>query len=962
MNKLRRNRLTAAVQLTLLIALPGVALAQDEAKDGGPQALDTINITGTRIKRVDSETASPVFKIDKQAIEATGALTIGDFIQDVPSMAGAATNPSVNNGGGDGATTISLRGLKEVRTLILVNGRRIVTRDVNSIPMSMVERVEILKDGASAIYGSDAVGGVVNFILRKQMEGLSTTLNYGISGEKDGERAGLSATWGTSTDRGNLIVSANYNNQQEVKAADRAFSHDALTLGSTSSSGVQTGGSSRSLTGRYSVPTSVTGLTCTNLTRIASRPGNAIGDFRCFTGADLFNYQAVGNLELTPQERLGVFVSGNYDIVDGVTGYLDAFTNRTRSAGQIAPLPFDGRPGQDNIVISANNIYNPFGRDITDSRLRLAALGNRRYEFSTKVNQFTAGLRGNFGDTTWSWDTNVSNGSIDQESAAKGYVSTKLLAPALGPSMLIGGKPACVSVAGNAATVIAGCVPVNMFGSQDPGSADGQAFRTAVSPYIVNPVNTTKQRYTGLQLNFAGDLFDLQAGAVKGAFGFEYRKESLTFAPDPLAVIETVNFTCGIASELCVASTKGSNTVKELYGELFFPILADAPWAKSFNITVGTRFSKYSTFGSTTNSKIGFEWRPNDQLLLRGTYAQVFRAPTINDLFSGASAASDGFTDPCNGFNLALANTNPACVGLRDNTGGAGFRQSDTQLSAIKGGNADLTPEKGTVVTWGLVYEPSWLSGFSTTMDLWRVHLDDTISNYGTQNILNACFLSTIANPSPLCSLFSRGSDGEILRLFDKNANVGPTDTSGVDIGFRYGLDTDWGKFKATWDSTYIIKYDQDIIFGGKKLSDLRNAGGFLSPANGGLGNYSRWRSLASLNWNLGNWDATWTVRFVQGFHVGSLRPIDTCANLFFAGRNPNPACRFEVGSTTYHNFQVGYGYKPWGMKARVGIDNAFDKQPPILYQNNTLNGNTDERTFDTVGRYFWTSITFDFK
>jgi iron complex outermembrane recepter protein len=226
MKALRYQPLAKAIQLSLLISVPGLAAAQDAApaqtppaqtpSTSSPTTLDTITVTGSRIRRTDLETASPVFQIDRAAIDNSGALTIGDFIQEVPSMAGAATNPSVNNGGGDGSATVSLRGLGEDRTLLLVNGRRIVTQDVNSIPMSMVERVEILKDGASAIYGSDAIGGVVNFILKKNFEGAEATINYGISKEDDGQRHGVSSTFGLSGERGNLIVSANYSMQEPV--------------------------------------------------------------------------------------------------------------------------------------------------------------------------------------------------------------------------------------------------------------------------------------------------------------------------------------------------------------------------------------------------------------------------------------------------------------------------------------------------------------------------------------------------------------------------------------------------------------------------------------------------------------------------------------------------------------------------------------------------------------------------
>ena len=199
--------------------------------------------------------------------------------------------------------------------------------------------------------------------------------------------------------------------------------------------------------------------------------------------------------------------------------------------------------------------------------------------------------------------------------------------------------------------------------------------------------------------------------------------------------------------------------------------------------------------------------------------------------------------------------------------------------------------------------------------------------------------------------------------MFDNRANVGRTKTSGVDLGFRYKYDTEgWGNFRASLDTTWLDKYDITLIdpIGGSVLGIEHNAGTFVSPANGGSGNYSRWRGLGNLAWTFGNWDAQWTTRYVHGFTVGSLDPAGLCASV---GSPPgSAACQFRRGAQTYHNVQLGYAYQPWGIKARVGVDNLFDKQPPILYQNNTLNGNTDERTFDTVGRYYWASFTVEFK
>jgi len=974
-----RNLLAESVRRALWLGVAGTsmlgatAFAQDASKE--TKTLDSVQVTGSRIPRTQSEGASPVYTVSKEAIEKTGALTIGDFLQDIPSVSGAATNPSVNNGGGQGAATVSLRGLGDERTLILINGRRIVTNDVNSIPMSMVQNVEVLKDGASAIYGSDAVGGVVNFILSKNYDGLEARVDYGISKEADGRRQGVSLTWGTTGDRGNLILTANYNKQDEVRASDRAFSFYALSLGSTSSTGVVQGGSSRGITGRYFVP----GYPCASVTLDPSTPGTTTGDFRCFDfGRDAFNYQAVGNLELTPSERTGLFISGNYDITDNVTGYIDAFVNTTRSASQIAPLPFDGLA--DGIHLDANNQYNVWGVQVDDIRLRLSRLGNRRYEYNTDVTQINAGLRGAFADTSWAWDYNLSYGSIDQKNNNLGYIDYAALALGLGPSS--GGV--CYTD-GTFTTAIPGCTPIDFVGAFDPSTAHGQQQLAALQAISLDVLNTNKVTYRGFQANFNGDLFDIGAGTVKGAVGVEYRKTSLTFDPFDLAITDpSAHYTCGISSELCTAPTQGDVTVREVYGEAFVPV------TDTFNLSLGTRWSSYSSFGNTLNSKVGFEWRPSEQLLVRGTYAQVFRAPTITDLFGGDAAASDGFTDPCNGISAAGGgiSSNPACQNVRlfdtnlpeQNDPSLPnynprFSQTDTQLNAIKGGNDALKAEEGESITLGFVYEPTWLSGFSTTVDFWRVNLDNAIGTIGTQNILNTCNTNYLQNgtTSPLCALFSRRSSGEMDILFDRRANVGEVKTAGVDIGLRYKVDTDFGLFRFNIDSTYTDKYDVDVIFNGQVVQHQENAGTFLSSANGGNGNYSKWRSLGNFSWSKGIWDISWNLRYVDGFTVGSENPNGgTCANKFGYGHRADGslidnaaergyACQFSIGAYTYHNVSAGVKLFDNKLKVRLGIDNVNDKQPPLLYQNNSLNGNTDERTFDTVGRYYWTSVSYDF-
>ncbi|MCC6592542.1 MAG: TonB-dependent receptor [Xanthomonadales bacterium] len=946
--KSKFNELTIGVRRALIagcavlapVAMPAYAQQSEDAVE-----LDKVEVTGSRIRRVDAETASPVFVVERSAIERSGAMTVGELIQDIPAIAGAATNPSVNNGGGDGASTVSLRGLTEDRTLLLLDGRRMVTNDVNAIPVAMIERIEVLKDGASAIYGSDAIGGVINFIFKRDFEGAIFDFNYGLSDRDDGERAAGSAVYGFTGDRGNAMFSINYNDQKAVLAQDRDFSAFALYL---SSGVVSRAGSSSTPRGRYTLPAAVAqanglgscvgGSGVANVTRIEGRNGTSPSDFRCYVGGstDAFNYQGVGNVELTPQERYGVAFSGEFEIVEGVNAFMDVHTQNTRSAGIIAPLPFFS--DFDGIALDGDSIYNPFGATI-NGRYRILGLGNRSYNYETDVKEITSGFEGGFGDTSWTWEAAFTYGKIAQENQDRGYIDYSRLADALGPSFIQNGTPRC----GTPSAPIAGCVPINFFNQPDPATAEGQAQIAALQALLLPVRDNTDTTLKNFSLNFSGDVMDLTAGTMSAAFGFEHRKQSLVFAPDAIKYINTDPFGCGISSESCADPTRGDTTVKEVYGELYIPVL------DRLAFTLGSRWSDYDSFGNTTNSKLGLEWRAIDDLLVRATYAEVFRAPTINDLFQGARITNPVYSDPCNGQPLS-------CVGL-PNVPGVVFEQGLGQTNALLGGNPALDPDTGDVFTWGFVYSPSWLSGFSVAVDVWDVHLEDTIQSLGTQPILNTCFQS-----GDLCNLFTRNPQtGDVFLVNDITQNAGVTDTNGVDIGFRYSIDTDWGLFRASIDSTYIDRYDVRVIAGGVTIAEQENAGTFLPSSKGGLGNYSRWRSLAAMNWSLGNFEAQWTTRYVDGFRVGSYDPEGDCADNAGRGVVGNEGCVFFRGATTYHNLQFGYNMPEWHTKLQFGIDNAFDKQPPILYQNNSLNGNIDERTHDPVGRYYWVNATLRF-
>jgi outer membrane receptor protein involved in Fe transport len=946
----------AALSLSAVLAagIASPAFAQDStqstsADQKNATKLETITVTGSRIRRVDLETSSPVVTIDRAQIERAGKLTLGDLVQQLPEIAGAATNPAVNNGGGDGASTVSLRGLGSQRTLLLLDGHRVAYQDLNSIPLAMIERVDVLKDGASAVYGSDAIGGVVNFITRKDYQGAQVSVDYGVSGHGgDGKRRGFSAVFGQTSDKGGITVGVNYNKQDAISAGNRSFSNPALYnyFGS-----IFPLGSSFIPNGRFVIPRTVAaanGLSCAgtsanvSVTRIDGTNGAAGSDFRCYQGSgagnDTFNY-APYNIEMTPAERGGIFTTGNYQLTDSVQAYFTGFTQKTRSNYQLAPLPliFGADSG---VILSKDSIYNPFGVDVSSGGWRDVIGGNRIGQYRTQADQMNLGLRGNFGQSSWQWDAGVVWARTTQKGSFSGYYFKSGLSAAVGPSYIDGnGNPAC----GTAANPIANCTPVNLF---DPVQSAAALAGLRVTP--------SSQSYASEKTAYAtanGELFNLPAGAVSASVGAEYRKDTSSLTPDFVSLITDPNLgSCQTSQDACRSAQAGSINVKELYGELFVPVLADMPFAKSLNVTLGSRYSKYSSAGSTTNSRFGVEYRPIDDVLVRGTVDQVFRAPTIGDLFGGVTPSADTYKDPCSGAGYSA--TNPSCAGAS-----AGFVQGTAQTRALYGSNSSLKPEQGKSISWGVVYDPHYVQGLSVSADLWRIYLNDTIGSLGTQTIIDQCYKF-----GRYCDLQTRNAQtGDIETVNNTSQNVGRVTVSGLDFGVKYKLpEFSFGNFMLTLDTTYLKTYNREAI-AGDISSQYNYAGTYTSSATGGDGNYSRLRGMVGVLWNMGDFDAAIRTRYVGGVRFGDTVSTPAGYNTVAKASDPNTGVQsFHAGAYAMTNIQFGYQFKPWNARIDVGVDNAFDRQPPILWQYG-FNGNTDERTYDTVGRYYWTRLTVKF-
>ena len=945
-HQMKRLSLAVRVGLTAgLVAAAGLAQAQQPSQDQGntkdqPKTLQTVVVTGSLIRRVDTETASPVTIIDRQNITSSGKPTLGDVLQQLPSVAGAATNPQNNsNGGGvasplteggDGASRVSLRGLGTGRTLVLIDGQRMLNPDMNLVPQNMVQRIDVLAEGASTTYGSDAVGGVVNIILRHDFDGAEVSVNSGISGHGDGQRHGLSLTMGHTGDRFNIVGGLDYNKYNAVPATRRDFSKEQLYLYGGAVSVI---GSSSIPTGRMQIPPSLQGyFGCPakpNQVTLASGDGTSLNDYRCRTGDDTFNYAAYNYIQVA-QQRTDGFVLGSYNLTDNITAFVDAFYNYTNSSGLDAYAPVGTG---DGLVIPASAPFNPFGVTFKAPpppgsppgpqtytfQTRLTSLGTRLHPYTTSTGQLIAGLRGAIGQSSWNWNMTLDYGHTARTQLDENEIDIPALQAAIDSG-------------------------VNIFDQAN----NGAAFRAFGVDADVAYHKSEILRQISAGAN--GNLFSLPAGDVQLAVGALYRKQSMNYTVDPRTVLDPVTATCQILQEGCGSPGSGNDNVKEAFAETLVPLLKEVPGAYSLNLDLGVRYSDYDSAGSTTNAKVAIEWRPIQDLLVRGTISQVFRAPNLDQLYDGRSLVQPGLNDPCIGLTAAeLAQHTNACQYVPVNWSGNDVQQVNTYYSGANVVGGNLKPEHGKSVDFGLVYNPSWAQGLNTSLDFWHIYLYDTLVPISGVTVVNACFDN---NASPFCSFIHRydtttTTPGQVFYIDAPVTNLGTLSTSGIDFTANYKLphfdlgSVNPGDFKLGLATSYIATFNNNATPGAAGSTVDKLAGTW----NAQFGNISRWRGAVTLGWNRGDWDAQWRTRYISG--VTALN-ADALTN-----------ASLQVASVVYSDVQFGVAVPGIHTRFDVGVDNVFDRRPPLIYQNGQVN--TDTATYDAMGRYYWARATLKF-
>ena len=996
--RLDRSELSKAVQTALslgavaAVGVAGTAFAQNAtttSQNGQqqPQTLQTIVVTGSHIRRVDLETDNPVVAITSQQIAATGALTLGDVVEKLPVITGGLQNPSVNNGGGSGSTLIGLRGLGQSRTLILVDGQRIINKDLNSIPSAAVERIEVLTSGASAIYGSDAIGGVVNIILKSNYQGAQFQANYGISDHDDGQRSGASFVFGQTSDKGSILAGISYNKFDAIMQSNRPFSNQVETATTSANGGptrevyagtsynlrdsVILGAGNAALAAQFGCATGTTLSLNESAFSAASSPTTS-ADYHCRTAADAYNFSTV-NYIYTPNERTNAFFKGVYHLSDNVDFYGTIYHNKTSSSAQLAPAVF-GALTVGGLEVNADNYYNPFHINFSpsgaDLRLRMAPVGNRISKNNNTTDQIITGFRGNFNimDRNWTWDVGENYGHVSTVNTKINLPNQAAILPGIANASELApdGTVVCVNDYTQPATgsnVIANCTPWDPF---NLNSASAQAVLGAASARAPGLINTwsIERNY---HADISGGLFDLPAGTAQLAAGVSYRKEYIDNTVGQAILLDPATGSCQLGSQ-CSAHLQGGYNVKEAYAELYLPVLKDLPFINGLNVTLSDRYSKYSTFGSTNNWKIGVEWRPIEDLLLRGTVASVFRAPTIGNIFaSPVSSAPFLSVDPCDyaGTGANPNAGNPACVGVPA-TGP--FQDVDAnnaqQLNALTSGSKavgfPLGPENGKSFDFGVVYSPHFVPGLSASVDLWRIYLDNTITGVGVQTVMNQCF----GGNTVFCPLITRvqggANAGQIIRMIQPTANLGRIDVRGVDFAANYRLPQfAFGQFNVGLNATYMRQYKiqaapgtptNEVFEGAGKMGWFGSELNSVCPFSaGGMCFFPRVRGQLTVDWQLGPWSAGWRMQGTSPFRMDGYDNQGIVENV---GR---------YGTYIYNDLNVGYNIAPINTMVQAGVNNVFDKQPPFLGAGRSLNSNTDPADFDTIGRYYWARVTVKF-
>lgn len=940
--------LALALVATPALAQGAPATAATDADQSATQD-DTIVVTGSRISRPDLTSSSPVSVIDSQELKETNAVTVEQILAVNPQFA-AGFGQSSNNPG-DGSATVNLRGLEEQRTLVLIDGKRAPSYDtsgavdVNTIPTALIKRVDVLTGGASAVYGSDAIAGVVNFILDDRFEGLTADGSAQVTTRGDGPIYNLSLTGGVPIgDRGNFVVSGGYSKRDGVYFGARPgldYAVDSYDL-------VSSGGSSNTTPTAFDVP---------GAGRLQIRPNGTLSD-----DVQLYNFNPV-NYAQSPFRRYSAMALGRYELTDGIEAYMRANYSDVKVQLQLAPtatagFPFNIDPSNpfltpDERAAFFDTVANP-GLQINDGsnvandptaragtstigiRRRVIETGGRIEDFRTKNMQVVGGFRGNLAGLNW--DVFAQYGQSKKHSVLRNDLSYSALLQALDVVAGPGGAPVCFDQSN-------GCRPLNVF--QDvPLTAQDLAF------VLRDATEDTKITQFVAGANIGGDIGFLRSpwASNPAAFsmGVEYRRETGRTAVDPLyGSGDLIYYGQG-------QNISGDYDVKEVYGELKVPLIQDRPFFNSLGLEAGVRYSDYSTVGGVWSYKAGGDWSPVEGVRFRGIYQRAVRAPNLYELYSPVVAGTGGLgVDPCAGPGISAAIA-AVCIAQGAPAASIGLIPAPIsgQINIFTGGNPNLQEERSDTYTAGVVISPRQLPGFSASIDYFKINVANAISDTPPFLTIAQCF----NNPDPtsqVCQSIVRNPvDGSLsgptqVGVPSTLGNVGAIKTDGVDFTLRYrGGDDEAFHYGLAFAGTWTRNY----YFQANSTSPAEQCAGQFGPVCD-LEPMPKWKHVADFDLGFGPFTSQTRWRYLGAVHADS------------SLSGPGGIVLQRIPAFNYIDETVSWDVGD-RFTFRLGVLNLFDKKPPRVGDTTgaTANGgSTFPNTYDVIGRSVFAGATARF-
>jgi outer membrane receptor protein involved in Fe transport len=986
------SALIAPALSVAIMAAPDAAAAQ--SAPGGSSASTQVGevvVTGTRIRGVTNATsAAPISVATAAQIQLLKATNVEEALVRMtgPDFTGGIS--AASNNGGDGLSEVGLRNLGPSRTLVLIDGQRLIpiysfavsVPDLNSVPLEMVDRIEVLRDGASSIYGADAIGGVINIITKKHENGASASTSSGISTHGDGLQYTFSGSIASNTDRSNVMIGLGWSHVDAVAQSDRGWAI-APHIGDPNFEG----GSAW----RYQL-----NLLQNEFTNDVWAHGvnfqqtdPALADQAPFLkylptqGFVTLNAGAPGWNTLTGMlDRKQVSFNGHYDLTNNIRFVAEGFFSNRNSQQLLRPEPILGDaiatvvngvtvfPG---FIVPSNAPGNTTGEDIT-AFLTPIQFGPRTYDQTSNTLRLRTGFEGDIGKWTWEF------GYVEQDNWTDFNIANSGNWQHLGQMTQI--YP-CVDVPG-------GC-KANDLPASDPHSLanGGPATIPAAmpnffnGPYMFSPgqvaylkftsheQSTSSERFAYADVN--GPLFDLPAGPVKLAVGAEYRMEFLTDNPDALV-------SAGYAANT-TQPTAGGYNVGSVYAELNIPVVTDVPFAKLFTLNPSVRWDDYTTFGSAVTYKIAANWSVSDDIRIRGSYNTGFRAPSTAELFGGQAITNlTASGDPCdtrpnvNGnanAGTGLTGAGSACAvalagvpgAVFDGSGNLTFfasgnnAQPNAQQQVNIGGNPKLQPEKSSDWTIGGVITPRFLPGLSLTIDYYNIEITNTILSGGFVNntnspgpdlVLNGCYGPE--QNAEFCSLIRRSpTSGSIILIDSLNANFGTEKVSGIDYELTFDtaaahLNLPFaGSFHLDLQMSQLLNHTNQNPDGSTNVSQgtFQYAAEAIQPV---------WKGQLSLEYNRGPWVAHWGTRF-----LGSTKNIDGSPAVY---GNETPNIFYQDFALSYTFDHIGFSHQ---VKLTAGVDNLLDQAPPFLGADSVCKCNTLAGPYDTVGRFVYGKLAATF-